>query len=388
MKRNRQLLIALALTGSTIVSAQAPRYNVIELSPSTVNSEAFDINNRGQVVGRFFNTQTGQYQAALWNQNRLVPLGTGGSQFSTALGINDSGIVVGMQHRSAARLFASTSPQSFLGLGTLGGQESLAVGINNSGLIVGRGQLANGDWRAFRNGRSYQPGIVAYPTLGGKWAYGFEVNDSAETIGHSMTRSGPSHATVWSRQWPNGLDLGTLGGPQSEGWSNNQQGVGVGWSDLVERHVTPSNRGNIKEAFWTPYRSQNRRLRSLGQLFRSRPYPLRQGNYRFFNYNLRIGEITRPTNICGIDTFAHDINRSNVIAGSALLYTLPSGSQRRATVWTGGRWYDLNECISPGAGWYLEVAWAINDQGWIVGRGFGPGGTRAFLLVPVSSPQP
>jgi hypothetical protein len=44
---------------------------------------------------------------------------------------------------------------------------------------------------------------------------------------------------------------------------------------------------------------------------------------------------------------------------------------------------DLNTLIDPGLGWTLEIAYSINDNGWIVGQGINPDGyTRAYLLIP------
>ena len=62
----------------------------------------------------------------------------------------------------------------------------------------------------------------------------------------------------------------------------------------------------------------------------------------------------------------------------------------RATLWRGGRTYDLNRCTIRPRGWVLSAALGINDKGWIIGEGGiykSPGDKRptrqfTFLLTP------
>jgi len=51
---------------------------------------------------------------------------------------------------------------------------------------------------------------------------------------------------------------------------------------------------------------------------------------------------------------------------------------------------DLNDLIDPNSGWTLKYAYAINEDGWIVGQGFGPGQPQwpcGYLLKPVPEPS-
>ena len=56
-----------------------------------------------------------------------------------------------------------------------------------------------------------------------------------------------------------------------------------------------------------------------------------------------------------------------------------------ASLYSGGAWSNLNAAvINAPAGWTLEEATGINDNGWIVGYGINPSGVQdAFLLTPV-----
>ena len=59
-----------------------------------------------------------------------------------------------------------------------------------------------------------------------------------------------------------------------------------------------------------------------------------------------------------------------------------------AVLWRGGQVYDLNSLIPSDAGWTLDAAHAVNNQGQIAGEGLHDGQKRAFLLTPLQSPQP
>ncbi len=61
--------------------------------------------------------------------------------------------------------------------------------------------------------------------------------------------------------------------------------------------------------------------------------------------------------------------------------------QTRAVLWKAGAVADLNTLISPGAGWMLQSAISINDAGEIVGYGLVAGHTHAFLLTPNVTPS-
>jgi probable HAF family extracellular repeat protein len=93
---------------------------------------ALALNNSGQVVG-MSDTRGGQDHAFLWRDGTMTDLGTLGSQFSQAQGINDSGVIVGY---SADAFRYSSGTMSNLG-DLPGASLGVAYGINNNGQIVG-----------------------------------------------------------------------------------------------------------------------------------------------------------------------------------------------------------------------------------------------------------
>lgn len=118
-------------------------------------SEAYAINNAGQVVGLAalvaFRSPRGDHHAFLYRDRVLQDLGTLGDGVSSrANDINDAGQIVGASEY-AYNPDTSGPIHPFLyqnrlmrDLGTLGGPNAEAYGINNAGAVVGYSDLADG----------------------------------------------------------------------------------------------------------------------------------------------------------------------------------------------------------------------------------------------------
>src|SRR5262249_11493607 len=69
----------------------------------------------------------------------------------------------------------------------------------------------------------------------------------------------------------------------------------------------------------------------------------------------------------GVTPYPSGINHGGYVVGYSILNS--------AWVWTGtGKIQDLNTLIPSNSGWYLNVAWGINDAKTIVGYGSPPSG--------------
>lgn len=59
----------------------------------------------------------------------------------------------------------------------------------------------------------------------------------------------------------------------------------------------------------------------------------------------------------------------------------------RATLWIDDLVYDLNELLIGADGWTLDIAWGVNDLGWITGNARdADGNLHGFILTPVPEP--
>lgn len=84
------------------------------------------------------------------------------------------------------------------------------------------------------------------------------------------------------------------------------------------------------------------------------------------------------------ESFANAVNDSGVIVGG----NLNSIYARAFVDYSGTGLVDLNSLLVNGSGWVLEDASAVNNEGQIAGSGLYQGRNEAFLLTPVTTPEP
>src|SRR5215212_9150421 len=213
-----------------------------------------DINDAGHMV-------PGALRAQLYKDGQLHDLGTlPGDQLARALGINNTGEVVGYSegiffctgqkewwdilgdspcdpHR---RAFLYKEGQGMIDLGTLpGGNYSEATEINDAGQVVGKSQVSEESgrhpWRAFLYEEGQ--GMTNLGTLGGPSSAAFDINNAGQVVGEALTASGTKHAFLYEDGQME--DLGTLGGSLSIAHGINKFGEVVGHS--MTTNVPTSN---------------------------------------------------------------------------------------------------------------------------------------------------
>jgi probable HAF family extracellular repeat protein len=201
-----------------------------------VNSVANGINNSGQVVGSFTNSQ-GNSRAFLFTGGAMREVGTLGGDSSNANGINDAGQIVGTAQLAAASPGQVMASHAFLDsngtlqdLGTLGGASSAGNGINASGMVVGESDRTTTctespcpDRHAFlfSNGRMQDIG-----SLGG-FSTAFAINNAGQIVGESLA-GGNTHAFLFVAGKM--TDLGTVNGGNSSARAINNAGQIVGFT--------------------------------------------------------------------------------------------------------------------------------------------------------------
>jgi probable HAF family extracellular repeat protein len=207
-------------------------------------SEAWSINNLGQIAGRVGGRATLFDPTGGGNNIDLDP----GGMYSFAQSINDHGQIVGMAE-GRATLFDPTGGGNNIDLGTLGGTGSEARSINNLGQIVGTATDSLGRWRA----TLFDPtgggnNIDLGTTLGGTWSEASSINNLGQIVGQSWVSLRESRATLFDPTGGgNNIDLGTLPGEGrwiSSAFSINNIGQIVGTDGRRAVLFDPTGGGN------------------------------------------------------------------------------------------------------------------------------------------------
>ena len=323
------------LCGVNAAIGAAP-YVVVDLGPvQSTGDSGKDVNEGGTVA---FTRSTEVY---LYENATITPV-YGLTAGNGPLDINDAGHLAG-----------STSLRSYIyrngtmtDLGTLESNNTFTGDINNSDIVVGYSYRSSGNaYRAYVWNEGVMSQLPA-PTMGGIYPIGSEsiahAINHAGVIAGSYNNQNPGGVAV---RWTGGVatPMATLGGySRSEAHDINEAGQAVGYS-------ADANFFTRQAVIWngaTPT--------SLGSL---------PGGWSY--------------------TAGHGINNLGMVVGEAKQSSGdPDG---RAFLWTMGQMQNLNDLISPGSGWTLRAAYAINDDGWIVGHGTLNGSPRSFVLVPEPS---
>lgn len=349
--RRTYLLFTLALLalGGT-ARATDDSYNFIPLSTlgGTV-SLGSDINKHGKAVGHSLNPSS-IWRGFEFQDGAMGDLGTLGGSFSMASRINMHGHMTG-----AANVTGNAETHAVVwtefgvtDLGTISGYKSCqGLGINKFGEVVGEANLRPIGGFALPNSQAFyvgSAGMVALPTLGGRYSRANNISDKGEIAGVAEVATSPnSHAVQWQRMKKDTwrvTDLGTLPGfPNSAANAVSNAGWIVGWSfnSTLSQSAAFVHKGGIWQGTMSP-------LPGLG------------GNF----------------------SVASGINKHHVMVGTS---TTPIGD-RHAVMWDPyGNITDLNVYLPTGSTWVLVSASSINKHGDIIGAATdNSGNTRAFIL--------
>ncbi len=331
-----------------LLAASVGLYQLTDLGSITFpHSLANDINANGLIVGQALQEAPGlESRAVVWSEGVPTDMGTLGGTQSTALRVNDANQVVGWSYVNADAYYRGFiwSDGAVTELGTLGGASSGASGINQTGEVVGWSFLSD-EWTThgfvWRGGPLEDLGRLSTDYRN---TMAFDLNDSGRVVGYAYKLM-PQYASK-AVLWDDGAiaELDDLGGTQALAYSVNTAGTIVGWSNLPgdeSAHAT----------LWTDVEG----VVDLGVL---------GGNYT--------------------NSSAVAIAANGTVVGASSDPDVVEDS--RAVIWVDREIEDLNELVSNGEDWLLTAAYAVAENGAIVGLAATAGDLlHAVLLTPETS---
>jgi len=170
---------------------------LVDLTPDSDTGHALDINDTGQVTG--YKTALGGYHAFRWQGGAVVDLGVlPGFAHSFGWAINASGQVAGNSTSASGNSERFVRSIDGGGLQDLGGvgEHNVAWGINASGQVVGtRGQSQSRAVRYTDAGGLQDLNMLIDPSLGWVLLGANDVNDAEQIVGYAFNNfTGQTHA--------------------------------------------------------------------------------------------------------------------------------------------------------------------------------------------------
>lgn len=167
-------------------------------------------------------------------------MGTLGGTDATSAFVNDHGQIAGMSYTNStinpATGFPTQDPflwddDKLLDLGTLGGTYGFPNGINNRGEVVGQSNLVgDSNYHPFLWKRGV---LMDLGTFGGDKGFASSVNDIGEVVGRAeLPGNQIHHAFLWKHGTMIDLGIPPGGGPCSTAYSINSKGQVAGDSGI------------------------------------------------------------------------------------------------------------------------------------------------------------
>jgi probable HAF family extracellular repeat protein len=318
----------------------------------------------------------------------LTNLGNFGSGYVEALGINNSGAVVGYANDASGNaqpfIYSNGVMTNIAPAGVPGGE---ATAISDNGQITGYTIVAGG---VIEQAFLYSGGtFTTIPVPSGyNNSRGYAINNGGQVGGNVSANSGAYTASIFSN------------GSTQKIQNNSAAVYGINAAGEAVGNLLIPVQGTVPTAHAFTY--LNGTLTDLGAQLGG-PYAFGSDATGINNSGQIIGDVgTRD-----IDAFLY----SNGVATN--LGTLPGQQQSQALglndegqvvgssfsdgdneplpagfLYSGGQMLNLNNMLdSSGNGWQIQQAVAINDNGWIAADATFRGNTFAVLLTPVPEPS-
>jgi probable HAF family extracellular repeat protein len=340
------LCLSCALLAAPPVTAQTYSIKDLGIPPQTTFSSSLGINQSGQVVGYggtliggIFPNPTYYF---LYSDGKLTPLDFQASAIAGGES-KDSGHEEGRRKLRITGIsgnYAVLYEDHFLRvLGALPGDyASVGAAVNSSGEVAGTSYPLAGAEKSFLYKDGNLINLGYFP--GGSGAQAFGINDFGDVVGEAFLPNNYGHAFLYSRDTL--TDLGTLPGATYS--------VGTAINDF--RQVT-GYAYSLDTSFFDAFVWSNGKMIDLGVL---------------------------PT---GIQSQGRSINSWGEVVGlSDVADPLFAGDYPdHAFLYSKGKMHDLNDLIPPNSGWVILDAVGTNDKGEIAADGTLNGILHAILLT-------
>jgi len=345
-------------------------YQAIDLGTLDGGTVSFPhaINNNGLIVGRSYvdgGDESSQHAVA-WINGDIHDLGTLGGSASVAYGVNDDGYAVG-----ASSIYGDQFAHASMWIGDqIFDLVEITQGEPNTNSVA----------FAINNAANFSNRIVGYSI----------VTDIPEAEPQQLT-------TEWTLSAPVTVHETFSGGTISSANDVSDQGVIVGNSGIENREFKIaalwSAEGEITTLPLPPqgYGSFAKEINNndvvVGTVYKKNT----SGDYIETHAVAWFESQLFPLGVLpgGNSSVAYSINDFNQAVGGTYFFGRPDGQPlREATLWHAGEIINLNDYLTQEqveAGWYLEMASATNNKGWIIGSGVNTnsGESHAFLLRPI-----
>jgi probable HAF family extracellular repeat protein len=331
-------------------------------------------------------------------QYSVTDIGNLGGTYSLGLGVNNTGITVGLSHlpdNVSEHAIAGEGLAIPQNLGTLGGGYSQAYGINNLGQVVGSSMIL-GDtlFHAFQWQGPIAPPLSPLKDLKALvepgYSRAFSINEHGQSTGFSSTLAGTEHAVVWQTTGAI-TDLGTLDGTgNSQGLAINLSGQVAGFSTLTGNKATHAvlwssgANGIAKRDLGTLGGSHSAAygVNASGQVVGSAATALDAQQHAFLWQSNVVPPMKDLGTLGSAFSEARAISSAGDVVGTSTA-TSGTNAPQKAFLWQSGVGIqDLNTLIDPASGWTLLEANAISEDGaYIAGIGSTADGVLHAVLL-------
>jgi probable HAF family extracellular repeat protein len=305
--------------------------------------------------------------AFIWNSGTgMTDLGTLGGDNSYALGINDSGQVVGYSYLAdnfTYHSFIWTAAGGMVDVGsTPDGFYSQGTAINAAGDITGFTILGTGRQVPFYRSHDGSSASLA-ATPGDQRNYGFAINDSSQVTGQRYDAAEIVHALIWRPLTGRLSYVPPLAGAAHT--------VGTGINNLG--HITgtasiPSNNGIFHAMYWSSQRGTIDIGSVAGQTYTAGQSINESDEIAGFGGNAQVAFYwSRGTHMIllqtlgGTQSAAFSINQGSAIAG----YSSTSGGAIHAALWPNKS--SAPEDLGTLPGGSNSYGRGVNNSGQVVG---------------------